>query len=249
MSVDSPAAAPLPRQSLAAYLQAGGRCSVLEAVAVVADVLYLLHRGHTQGRAHTALGLEQVMVDTATLQVLELQGWPEEPLVAESADALAQGVARDVQAVARLLQAMLHVIVPAQVSDSGEALPEADAYLQQLLHLLQMQAAASAPQASAQALRNALQTWECQGVLQVPSDQEAALQALLQRMAQRSDFQALTDSVLRIQQVTDSEDDSLSDLTNEILKDAALTRNLLCLVNSPYYARAGRGPVSTVAPA
>ena len=74
MSVDSPAAAPLPRQSLAAYLQAGGRCSVLEAVAVVADVLYLLHRGHTQGRAHTALGLEQVMVDTATLQVLELQG-------------------------------------------------------------------------------------------------------------------------------------------------------------------------------
>ena len=177
MSVDSPAAAPLPRQSLAAYLQAGGRCSVLEAVAVVADVLYLLHRGHTQGRAHTALGLEQVMVDTATLQVLELQGWPEEPLVAESADALAQGVARDVQAVARLLQAMLHVIVPAQVSDSGEALPDADAYLQQLLHLLQMQAAASAPQASAQALRNALQTWECQGVLQVPSDQEAALQA------------------------------------------------------------------------
>ena len=247
MSVDSPAAAPLPRQSLAAYLQAGGRCSVLEAVAVVADVLYLLHRGHTQGRAHTALGLEQVMLDTATLQVLELQGWPEEPLVAESADALAQGVARDVQAVARLLQAMLHVIVPAQVSDSGEALPDADAYLQQLLHLLQMQAAASAPQASAQALRNALQTWECQGVLQVPSDQEAALQALLQRMAQRSDFQALTDSVLRIQQVTDSEDDSLSDLTNEILKDAALTRNLLCLVNSPYYARAGRGPVSTVA--
>ena len=247
MSVDSPAAAPLPRQSLAAYLQAGGRCSVLEAVAVVADVLYLLHRGHTQGRAHTALGLEQVMVDTATLQVLELQGWPEEPLAAESADALAQGVARDVQAVARLLQAMLHVIVPAQVSDSGEALPDADAYLQQLLHLLQMQAAASAPQASAQALRNALQTWECQGVLQVPSDQEAALQALLQRMAQRSDFQALTDSVLRIQQVTDSEDDSLSDLTNEILKDAALTRNLLCLVNSPYYARAGRGPVSTVA--
>lgn len=252
MSVDPPAAAPLARQSLADYLQAGGRCSVCEAVAVVADVLYLLHRGHTQGRIHTALGLEQVTVDTATLQVLELQGWIEEPLLGEPAAALAQGVVRDVQAAARLLQALLHAVVPEQVSDSGEALQDVDEQLQQLLHLLQRAqlraiAPASPALASAQGLRNALQAWECQGVLQVPSDQEAALQALLQRMGERSDFQALTQAVLRIQQVTDSEDDSLSDLTNEILKDAALTRNLLCLVNSPYYARPGRAPVSTVA--
>lgn len=50
----------------------------------------------------------------------------------------------------------------------------------------------------------------------------------------------------RIQRVANSEDDSISDLTHEILKDVALTNKLLRLVNSVHYAHASRGTISTV---
>ncbi len=50
----------------------------------------------------------------------------------------------------------------------------------------------------------------------------------------------------RIQRVASSEDDSISDLTHEILKDVALTHKLLRLVNSVHFAHASRGTVSTV---
>ena len=49
-------------------------------------------------------------------------------------------------------------------------------------------------------------------------------------MRHKSDFPALSDSVARIQRVANSEDDSISDLTHEILKDVALTNKLLRLV-------------------
>jgi len=75
---------------------------------------------------------------------------------------------------------------------------------------------------------------------------DATLQFLLRRMRHKSDFPALSDSVARIQRVATSEDDSISDLTHEILKDVALTHKLLRLVNSVLYAHAGRGTISTV---
>ena len=65
-------------------------------------------------------------------------------------------------------------------------------------------------------------------------------------MRHKSDFPALSDSVARIQRVANSEDDSISDLTHEILKDVALTNKLLRLVNSVHYAHASRGTISTV---
>ena len=66
-------------------------------------------------------------------------------------------------------------------------------------------------------------------------------------MRHKSDFPALSDSVARIQRVANSEDDSISDLTHEILKDVALTHKLLRLVNSVNYAQASRGgSISTV---
>lgn len=77
--------------------------------------------------------------------------------------------------------------------------------------------------------------------------QNATLEFLLRRMRHKSDFPALSDSVARIQRVANSEDDSISDLTHEILKDVALTNKLLRLVNSVHYAQASRGgAISTV---
>ena len=46
------------------------------------------------------------------------------------------------------------------------------------------------------------------------------LDFLLLRMRRKSDFPALSDTVMRIQRVAMSEDDSVGDLTREILKDA-----------------------------
>ena len=72
------------------------------------------------------------------------------------------------------------------------------------------------------------------------------LDFLLLRMRRKSDFPALSDTVMRIQRVAMSDDDSVGDLTREILKDVALTHKLLRLVNSPLFAHASRSGVSTV---
>jgi len=74
--------------------------------------------------------------------------------------------------------------------------------------------------------------------------ERAALEGLLERMRGRSDFPALTESVARIQSMTMSDNASISSVTNEILKDVALTNKLLRVVNSAHYAR--NGSVGTV---
>jgi eukaryotic-like serine/threonine-protein kinase len=72
----------------------------------------------------------------------------------------------------------------------------------------------------------------------------STLEFLLRRMRHKSDFPALSDSVGRIQRMASSETESVSSVTNEILKDVALTNKLLRLVNTAQYARAGN--ISTV---
>lgn len=67
---------------------------------------------------------------------------------------------------------------------------------------------------------------------------------LLRRMRHKSDFPALSGSVVRIQSISSSDKESIATLTNEILKDVALTNKLLRLVNTAHYARGGT--ISTV---
>lgn len=74
----------------------------------------------------------------------------------------------------------------------------------------------------------------------------ATLEFLLRRMRHRSDFPAMADSVARIQRMTQSENESLTTLSNEILKDVALTNKLLRLVNTVQFSHAGGGHISTV---
>ncbi|WP_431104652.1 protein kinase domain-containing protein [Roseateles noduli] len=74
----------------------------------------------------------------------------------------------------------------------------------------------------------------------------ATLEFLLRRMRHRSDFPAMADSVTRIQRMTQSENESLTSLSNEILKDVALTNKLLRLVNTVQFSHAGGGHISTV---
>jgi len=72
------------------------------------------------------------------------------------------------------------------------------------------------------------------------------LEFLLRRMRHKSDFPAMSDSVVRIQRVASSEKESLGSLSNEILKDVALTNKLLRMVNTAHYQHAGGGSISTV---
>ena len=75
---------------------------------------------------------------------------------------------------------------------------------------------------------------------------DATLQFLLRRMRHKTDFPALSSSVLRIQRVTSSEKENVKTLTDEILKDVALTNKLLRMVNTVHFATAAGGGVSTV---
>jgi HD-like signal output (HDOD) protein len=73
---------------------------------------------------------------------------------------------------------------------------------------------------------------------------EPILEDLLHRMRSMSDFPALSSSVLTIQRMATSETESVSSITNEILKDVALTNKLLRMVNSAHYGQSGS--ISTV---
>lgn len=72
------------------------------------------------------------------------------------------------------------------------------------------------------------------------------LAVLAQRLQEVSDFPALSAQVLRVTQVADQERQSLRALTEEILKDAALTSKVLQVVNAARYAghQEGVGTVS-----
>jgi eukaryotic-like serine/threonine-protein kinase len=101
--------------------------------------------------------------------------------------------------------------------------------------------------ASAQAFLSELEDWAKPGKAdteKVEAGQGATLEFLLRRMRHKSDFPAMSDSVVRIQNMALSETESVSSVTNEILKDVALTNKLLRMVNSAHYARGGN--ISTV---
>lgn len=70
------------------------------------------------------------------------------------------------------------------------------------------------------------------------------LDFLLRRMRHQSDFPALSGSIVRIQSISSSDKESVASLTNEILKDVALTNKLLRLVNTAHYSRGSS--ISTV---
>ena len=109
---------------------------------------------------------------------------------------------------------------------------------------------------SVQLLRDALGDWLAPEPAAAPTTgpQPAAragagagtLDFLLRRMRHKSDFPALSDSVLRIRRVANSENESLTSLANEILKDVALTNKLLRVVNTAHFGAVGGDGVSTV---
>ncbi|MBX3619979.1 MAG: protein kinase [Rhizobacter sp.] len=102
--------------------------------------------------------------------------------------------------------------------------------------------------ASAGEFRDALQAWltPVAAAGEAGTSGNGTLDFLLRRMRHKSDFPALSSSVVRIQRVANSDNESLSSLSGEILKDVALTNKLLRMVNTARYSHAGGGNISTV---
>ena len=99
--------------------------------------------------------------------------------------------------------------------------------------------------ADAAAMLRALAQW-CKPAATDAPQASGTLDFLLRRMRHKTDFPALSSAVGRIQRVANSERESLASLSNEILKDVALTNKLLRMVNSAHFSQAAGGGVSTV---
>jgi len=100
---------------------------------------------------------------------------------------------------------------------------------------------------SARSMHTALAAWLTpQEAAAAGTDSHATLDFLLRRMRHKTDFPALSSSVVRIQRVAMSETESLASLTGEILKDVALTNKLLRMVNTVHFTSAAGGGISTV---
>ena len=232
--------------TLAEHLSRQGRCTAHDAVALVVDVLDALEAAHAAGVVHGGLDLDHIVIDAQRHAHLLGTGCfgpaprPDAPLPTP---------ADDLQAAAQVLAHLLTGLPWGASAGGLQALTLAlgDAADDALRPILQRALAQDPAQryAGAVELRDALRAWAAPATAPTAAS-NATLDFLLRRMRHKSDFPALSDSVTRIQRVAHSEDDSISDLTHEILKDVALTHKLLRLVNSVHYAHAGRGTISTV---
>jgi serine/threonine protein kinase len=101
---------------------------------------------------------------------------------------------------------------------------------------------------SARSLHAALTAWlePTAPASPAPAPGHATLEFLLRRMRHKTDFPALSASVVKVQRVAASESESLHSLADEVLKDVALTNKLLRMVNSAHFSAAAVGGITTV---
>lgn len=264
----------VPGSTLAEHLAQQGRCAPHDAVALMVDVLDGLQAAHAAGIVHRDLKPSNVMVDAhrharvmdfglaaavASPSDAQLASGTPAYMAPEATAGAAPAPSMDIYSAALVLVELLTGRPLIHQTDTWQALyrianetlelpsdlgPGVDDNLRAVLQ----RALAREPTArfaSAADFRDALRAWAAP-VSAPTAASNATLDFLLRRMRHKSDFPALSDSVARIQRVASSEDDSISDLTNEILKDVALTNKLLRLVNSVNFAHASRGSVSTV---
>ena len=264
----------VPGCTLAEHLERQGRCAPHDAVSLVVDVLDGLQAAHAAGIVHRDLKPSNVMVDAqrnarvmdfglaaavASTPDAQLASGTPAYMAPEATASMPPAPAMDIYSAALVLVELLTGRPLIHQTDTWQALyriandrielPEdLGSGVDDALRAILQHALARDPAqryASAAEFRDALQAWAAP-VSASTTAGNATLDFLLRRMRHKSDFPALSDSVARIQRVASSEDDSISDLTREILKDVALTHKLLRLVNSVLFAHASQGSVSTV---
>jgi hypothetical protein len=101
---------------------------------------------------------------------------------------------------------------------------------------------------SARSMHSALLAWlnPDSGLAPESAGSHATLEFLLRRMRHKTDFPALSESVVRIQRLATSDTESIRSLTDEILRDVSLTNKLLRMVNTAHFTAVAGGGISTV---
>lgn len=97
-------------------------------------------------------------------------------------------------------------------------------------------------------MKEALQAYQRPGDAAEHSEEskKSTLGFLLRRMRHKSDFPALSETVSSINKIVASESESVTTLSNAVLRDFALTNRVLKLVNSVSYYVYGGGTISTI---
>ena len=137
------------------------------------------------------------------------------------------------------------IVWPAEMVDARSGKDSTDDALRALVMRAVSRDPARRPE-SAAAFRNALHEWLDPAPVGADGGDRATLEFLLRRMRHKSDFPALSDAVVRIQRVTQSENASIAGVTDEIVRDVALTNKLLRLVNTAHFRNAGAGTIASV---
>ncbi|MDH5541019.1 MAG: protein kinase, partial [Rhizobacter sp.] len=257
--------------TLSQHLRQRGALPPHEAATLMLGVLDALHAAHQAGIVHRDLKPSNILLDAqgrarvmdfgiaariASTRDSRICGTPGY-MSPEAARGQAPTPAMDVFAAGMTL-ALLLTGTPllreadpmraiARVTDEDFELPR-DAPVDDTLRSLVRRALARDPAqrlASVQDFHRELSQW----LQPAPIDageggSSGTLDFLLRRMRHKADFPALSESVTRIQRLSQSEHENLGSLTEEILKDVALTHKLLRLVNSAHFSIAGQ--VTTV---
>ena len=137
------------------------------------------------------------------------------------------------------------IVWPAEMADGKTGKDATDDALRALVMRAVSRDPSRRPE-SAAAFRNALHEWLDPAPVGADGGDRATLEFLLRRMRHKSDFPALSDAVVRIQRVTQSENASIAGVTDEIVRDVALTNKLLRLVNTAHFRNAGAGTIASV---
>ena len=261
--------------NLGDYLATGGRLSPVKAIAIMLPVLDAIAHAHSAGIIHRDLKPSNILIDQQGLpRVMDfgiaarveasgkdgesLMGTPsymapeyvERRESSERSDVFSAGlVFYELLTGQRAVRGSSAQEVMDRVANDDIKLPagvELDDHLASILYT----AIARSPQlrfAAVSAMRDALEHYlEPEEALPSADAKQSTIDFLLRRMRHKSDFPALSESVSTINKLAGSDKESVTNLSNSILKDFSLTNKILRLVNSVYYRQAGGGNISTI---
>ncbi len=266
-------------ETLATRVERDGPLASSKAVALLAQVLDALDRVHDEGMVHAEIKPANVMIapgDRALLMDLGIANrirdrasgrlWTGSPawMSPEQARGSRPTAASDLYACGLLMAFMLGGKAPIEEGDPAQTLPQAAAGAPTLpqdvevgLSAVLRTALERDPQRrfeSAAAMRAAILATQAPDPAASTGEGAAgadpsALEYLLGRMRQRSDFPALSAAISAVTQALADDSEKLSRLTDTILLDFALTNRVLRLVNSAGFAGSGAGRISTISSA
>jgi serine/threonine protein kinase len=265
----------VPGKNLGDYLKVNGQLTPVKALAILHPVLEAIAHAHAAGIIHRDLKPNNILIDSDGMPRVmdfgiaahvEAQSNDAEAFMGTPAYMAPEYIARrehsersDVFSAGLVLYELLTgqqavqgvniYEVMSRVANEEIRLPAGSEIDDELASVL-YKAIARDPQqrfSSVTRMREALDAYlESDDPVASSDAKQSTIDFLLRRMRRKSDFPALSESVSTINKITGSDKESISNLSNSILKDFSLTNKILRLVNSVYFRQAGGGNISTI---